>query len=225
MRQLIAWGADGLITDRPDVAMAVLSDEIVDKRRDKRLGQSIWIVEIRRNRRSLNQAPATLGCVHCSPRSAPSSARKTRAHAVADGARTRRNGGPSGHKVPASRAPESPPGPSARCRKTAVARQRGVRSFGATDASSQSTGHTASNECVLGAKRERLSSRFCKRAACLDGENIDIRLLKRAAEIEPQTVRQSTQFRAARKLEKRIAHTGRPPMAGRAASFPCRGVV
>ena len=27
MRQLIAWGADGLITDRPDVAMAVLSDE------------------------------------------------------------------------------------------------------------------------------------------------------------------------------------------------------
>jgi glycerophosphoryl diester phosphodiesterase len=27
MRQLIAWGVDGLITDRPDVAMAVLSGE------------------------------------------------------------------------------------------------------------------------------------------------------------------------------------------------------
>ena len=28
MRQLIAWGADGLITDRPDLAMALLSDAV-----------------------------------------------------------------------------------------------------------------------------------------------------------------------------------------------------
>jgi hypothetical protein len=48
------------------------------------------------------------------------------------------------------------------CIKTPVAFQRGVGSPCMTGASSQATGQTASNEWVLGAKRERLSSRFCK---------------------------------------------------------------
>jgi hypothetical protein len=42
-----------------------------------------------------------------------------------------------------------------------MACQRGVGSSGIAAASSQGTGHTASRECVLGANRERLSSRFC----------------------------------------------------------------
>ena len=47
------------------------------------------------------------------------------------------------------------------CRSTPVACQRGVGSSWATRASSQGTGQTARSDWVLGAKRERLSSKFC----------------------------------------------------------------
>jgi hypothetical protein len=45
-------------------------------------------------------------------------------------------------------------------RSTPVTRQRGVGLPGITGASSQGIGQTASRDCVLGAKRERLSSRL-----------------------------------------------------------------
>jgi hypothetical protein len=45
---------------------------------------------------------------------------------------------------------------------TPVTFHRGVGSPWVTDASSHTTGQTARSECVLGAKRERLSSRFCR---------------------------------------------------------------
>jgi hypothetical protein len=53
-------------------------------------------------------------------------------------------------------------GSTGSCRSRPVARQRGVGSLAITGASSQGIGQTASSEWVLGAKRERLSSRFAR---------------------------------------------------------------